>query len=233
MDYEMKQNFEAAIPIFGEMHKHFQNRSDMNLRLERAKKEEEMRRGSQKKQAEGIGIAVAMITMIVLATFLSGIYKVISEDAQTTISLFLGVISIVVGFVARGAFLKNLKEHPYSPEFIQQETIINQNMQNELNAVKQIYANNWELIEYFPNDYRYSYAIEQIYKILLNGRADSMKEALNIFEEDCHRRRMEQQLAQILQTQMELCGYLVEISSEVYQLRQQMNQMQNKNGGIW
>ena len=60
-----------------------------------------------------------------------------------------------------------------------------------------------------------------------------MKEALNIFEEDCHRRRMEQQLAQILQMQMELCGYLIEISSEVYQLRQQMNQMQNKNGGIW
>ena len=23
MDYEMKQNFEAAIPIFGEMHKHY------------------------------------------------------------------------------------------------------------------------------------------------------------------------------------------------------------------
>jgi len=44
---------------------------------------------------------------------------------------------------------------------------------------------------------------------------------------------MEQQLAQILQMQMELCGYLIEISSEVYQLRQQMNQMQNKNGGIW
>ena len=229
MDYEMKQNFEAAIPIFGEMHKHYQNHSDWNLRLARARQEEGIRRGKQETEMKRVGILVAVIIYAILGLIIESIFGSVKFGAL----ILILAIGTFAGVKVNGIVMKKFQEQPFSPEFIQQETTLNQNMQSELNAVKQIYADNWELIEYFPNDYRYSYAIEQIYKILLNGRADSMKEALNIFEEDCHRRRMEQQLAQILQMQMELCGYLIEISSEVYQLRQQMNQMQNKNGGIW
>lgn len=59
-------------------------------------------------------------------------------------------------------------------------------------------------ISFIPKSYRNSYAAECIYWIFNNGRADSLKEALNVFENDEHGRRLEQNQQSIMDKQREL-----------------------------
>jgi len=44
-----------------------------------------------------------------------------------------------------------------------------------------------DILAVIPVDYRYPLATETIYRIFLNGRADTMKEAVNLYEEQLHR----------------------------------------------
>ena len=60
-------------------------------------------------------------------------------------------------------------------------------MQNYLNVVKDLN----DIVEIIPPDYRYPSAVESFYKYLNNNRANDMKEAVNLYEEEMHRLRME------------------------------------------
>ena len=46
-------------------------------------------------------------------------------------------------------------------------------------------------IEFIPPDYRYVEAVESFYRYLLNGRANDLQQAVNLYEEELHRMRME------------------------------------------
>lgn len=49
-----------------------------------------------------------------------------------------------------------------------------------------------QILEVVPEKYAVPAVVECLYDYLINGRADSMKEAINLFEEEQHRRQMEQ-----------------------------------------
>lgn len=53
---------------------------------------------------------------------------------------------------------------------------------------------NMELLNTFPSDYMYSEAISFIKRCLLNCRADSLKEAINLYEDKLYKDRMEEEL---------------------------------------
>ncbi|WP_034444861.1 hypothetical protein [Butyrivibrio sp. AE2032] len=55
--------------------------------------------------------------------------------------------------------------------------------------------------ECLPTKYQYSYAVSSFCSYLQNGRAGSLKDAINLYEEELHRNRMEQMQSQILQQQ--------------------------------
>ena len=60
-----------------------------------------------------------------------------------------------------------------------------QDMLNEISP-------HWDkVLSVVPKDYATPTCINSIYNYLVNGRADSMKEALNLFEEEQHRWRLE------------------------------------------
>ena len=46
-------------------------------------------------------------------------------------------------------------------------------------------------IEFIPVDYRTTDAVENFYKYILNRRADDLRQAMNLYEEELHRRRLE------------------------------------------
>ena len=46
-------------------------------------------------------------------------------------------------------------------------------------------------IAYVPQEYQYSIAIDFFYMVLNNGRAENLKECMNLFEEQVHRWKME------------------------------------------
>ena len=57
--------------------------------------------------------------------------------------------------------------------------------ENNLNA-------NIQYVNLIPPDYRFPLALDEMYSYLLNGRAESWKEAVNLFEETLHRWKLEQ-----------------------------------------
>lgn len=71
-------------------------------------------------------------------------------------------------------------------------------------AGEDIFARNLEKVRFLPADYWYPMATEYLIKVVAAGRADSLKEALNLFDAQLHRWRVEEAnnaiLAQQLQT---------------------------------
>lgn len=52
-----------------------------------------------------------------------------------------------------------------------------------------------------PPDYRYYMAAEYIYNCFRNDRADTMREAVELYEEQYHRRKMEHAIGQVMEEQ--------------------------------
>ena len=78
--------------------------------------------------------------------------------------------------------------------------------------LKQYYENNnCQELYCVPSQYRYFVAISYIYECLNNGRASDLKEALNLFEEQMHRWRMEGYQQQTLA----LCEQQLKVSQAI------------------
>ena len=57
---------------------------------------------------------------------------------------------------------------------------------------------------FFPLDYFDEYAIDALTTYVANFRADSLKDALNLFETEAHQRRLEDQQQEMIFTQKEI-----------------------------
>lgn len=68
-------------------------------------------------------------------------------------------------------------------------------LQAEIDSLEEKYASMMESIKdqisKIPPDYRYSTAIESFYKYVNNQRADNIRDAMNLYEEEMHRLRLE------------------------------------------
>lgn len=58
-----------------------------------------------------------------------------------------------------------------------------------------------EIISIIPERYRYPLATDYLVDVLICGRADTMKEALNLFEEQLHRWKIESKMDAVLKNQ--------------------------------
>jgi len=52
-----------------------------------------------------------------------------------------------------------------------------------------------DVLKYIPQDYVYGIALDRMYGYFVNGRVSSLKEAINLYEEEMHRLRMENMAA--------------------------------------
>ena len=97
-------------------------------------------------------------------------------------------------YLKRKARIKNKHE--------QTEAEINTMMPQMESISQEIYrvtTENQEKINLMPRDYRYYDAVAFFESALANGRADSMKEAINLYEETIHRQNMELNGRQMLE----------------------------------
>lgn len=67
------------------------------------------------------------------------------------------------------------------------------------NEIYQLTIQNENILATLPRDYRYYDAVAFFESALANGRADSMKEAINLYEEHIHRMNMELNGRQMLE----------------------------------
>lgn len=76
---------------------------------------------------------------------------------------------------------------------------INYNIASAENQLSDTIKNSWQTLSVLPRDYCYFFAANYIYNVLINRRADSLKEAINLYEEQLHRWKMEQYSADLLE----------------------------------
>lgn len=79
-------------------------------------------------------------------------------------------------------------------------------------------APHWQKIQaVIPQDYIAPMFAREAYGYLVNGRADSMKEAINLFEEEQHRWRMEQGQQQMYEQYQTEIRSLQQVTKELEQ----------------
>lgn len=72
----------------------------------------------------------------------------------------------------------------------------------QLDTQLQIVGEQWRAsYSWYPEDYMTSEAAGFFYSVLSNGRADTFKEATNLYEEECHRRRIENSQQEMVRNQ--------------------------------
>lgn len=113
----------------------------------------------------------------------------------------IAFIYIVFAIVACVAAYRKVKRRFESAPAIKpaEEAQNNQQLDAISHEIYQLTVQNQEAIAKMPRDYRYYDAVAFFENALANGRADSMKEAINLYEEYIHRQNMELNGRQMLE----------------------------------
>lgn len=93
----------------------------------------------------------------------------------------------------------------------------NRRLQELAERIEYVASSNIEAINALPRDYRYYYAASFLEQALANYRADSMKEALNLYEDHVHKLKMESYQAENLRINQEQAGMIAEIERNTHQ----------------
>lgn len=86
-------------------------------------------------------------------------------------------------------------------------------IQNEQAAARQVFEDNADKLSFLPADYRYPLAIEYMTKLIQTGRAQTLGDALDRFEAQLHRWKLETNSAQMITLQQQQTAYLASIKT--------------------
>ena len=130
-----------------------------------------------------LGILVFAVFQIMTMAVIS---KSRVERSASTVCFILVIVGIVTGLLVRYLIRKQFRTRAQkeSPE----EQMLTARLEDISRNIQAVVQENQTLIDTMPRDYQYYYAGSFFEQALANGRADSMKEAINLFVEHLHRR---------------------------------------------
>lgn len=154
-------------------------------------------------------------------------FPILSITKNDIISLIAGLICTVI----IGTFLYKMRKRKEEKRIAEHNDIVNnkilklnQEILAHTNEISRIYNENQNLFMSIPPDYREAWKVAHLCSILENQRADTLKEALNVFEEDMHRQAMQAGQQQIINQQMQLEQRVRYAEEMAYQAQQTAEQ---------
>ena len=130
------------------------------------------------------------------------------NHSASTVSIILAVVGIAAGLVVR--FLIRKRYHARAMQETPEEQTLAARLEDISRNLQSVVQENQAVIDTIPRDYQYFYAVSFFEQALANGRADSMKEAINLFEEQLHRETLEQNSRRMLDAQFEQSWMIAE-----------------------
>ena len=163
-------------------------------------KEEIIKRNCQQKRNNAVS---SMKVMCVAAPVVSFIvffilnFEVILKHPPFIVKLMvLAVIALPVYYFH--SYFKPVNEKKFEEIMLEENQLVEEIKSEQTNAI----APYWnEITECIPPKYQYSFAVNAFCSYLQNCRASNLKEAINLYEEEMHRNRMEQMQSEMLHQQ--------------------------------
>ncbi len=143
--------------------------------------------------------------------------NILLKIANNTFTLILALAIIIVCIVLNIKIETQLfeaKKEPLRQELARREQEYEKVEQEMLAELKPCWQ---KILDIVPRDYIAPMFVKTVYGYLTNGRADSMKEAVNLFEEEQHRWRMEQGQQQMYEQYQTEIRSLQEVARELEQ----------------
>lgn len=131
------------------------------------------------------------------------------------------IVCVVASFLVEGMFgwlgsvlsigiiIGGVQYYKKSKKEIEDAVVeFNEKINAESAAAQKIFEDNAADLSVLPVDYWYPLAIESLIKLLQSNRADDLRQALNLFDEQAHRWKIEEANSQILQMQQMQTAHL-------------------------
>ncbi len=208
---EIIQKWEDAIPLLQWLEQADDQYIAKEQTVERCTKLKEVALSPDKKTIRNAAISRIIILLVIFnfATLplLPILKKLENQDKMQLIALVGLIVAValiypIIKKMTKNSLLKKGKKQAAALDIeIDNAELVIEGLVNDYRAFMSL---NECKIDFIPENYRNSYAAESIYYIFKNGRADSLKEALNVFEDDEHRRRMENGQQAMMDKQREL-----------------------------
>ncbi len=238
MDYQLISNFKKAIPPLQEIERNCNELQRIQSQINQLNSDtvDKARKWPYFVLAF---LAYGLIADVILV--LSPASKLIKEFAEenpddTTFGAVLFVVSIATIIILGTILYLTIGKTGYKKRLARHNDMVNRKM-SELRAESLTYSNeisrinneNQNLFMSIPPDYRESGKVAHLCSILENQRADTLKEALNVFEEDMHRQAMQAGQRQIINQQMQLEQRVRYAEEMAYQAQQTAEQAYYRN----
>lgn len=180
--------------------------------------------GGYKKLWHGMRPVGGKIIVVILALILIGVlgstFQALLEKLYFSLGVSVGVaiflmyliqflLVLLVPAVVQVVMNKRIVKHNRkNADRLESNKESNRHVYVEEQAVKerisQASAEYYKVESLLPNDYKYDKnALQFMANLLTNGRADSMKDAINLYEEEMHRKRMEAKQDELIRKQEE------------------------------
>ncbi|MDY3691883.1 MAG: hypothetical protein SO072_07920 [Dysosmobacter sp.] len=189
-----------ALPVYERINELYFAANSLNQRAMAARADEERVRQNMKKRHKtdwkNMDYGRFFIGFIILIPLMVAVDSTVKKMPSFVSALLK--IAIIIG----GAMLYLKRKERIKNKHEQTEAQINTMMPQMESISREIYrvtTENQEKINLMPRDYRYYDAVVFFESALANGRADSMKEAINLYEETIHRQNMELHGRQMLE----------------------------------
>ncbi len=197
---ELLQQLKAADRVCQSANEHYVKADQMESQISEV--------NGKIKKAKIKWIAIGLIAW----WFFGGIISMIYTAINIMIIQLIGVILIIVGIVmdvkfCRGKYIKEKEGFDSEIANIQRQ------VQAERNIGQQIFEDNIAAMEFLPSDYWYPMATDYLVKTVQTGRASTLAEALDKFEEQLHRWKIEEANSQMVAMQQQQTAYLSSIKT--------------------
>lgn len=170
-----------------------------------------------------VGVVISYIT-----SFLSEIAGYIAGGAAIGVAVigFIIALAVIIGGIYLAKKTRDAKNAELSDQLVSsndnlgaQKNRAVQRLDEIKKQIKELGTTLLDVVDVIPDDYCYYEAVTYIRDCLRNWRADSMKEALNLYEEQLHRWKLEQSARDQAEYQRIMTQYEAENARNIKAIR--------------
>lgn len=148
------------------------------------------------------GWGIASVFVLVVCNFVR------NSDQFSPVGRFF-LILLLLGVIVFGFYIANILDKRFMPQW-QEAELAAQQAQEE---AQKIYQASYKALSFLPEEYQYPLATGYLVKMVMTNRASTLAEALNLYDEQLHRWRIENAYEQMLAQQQEQANLLRDIDA--------------------